>query len=205
MKSSGTHIHIYIQTFISFTFELPSSTCWKIYSSTRHHVWGWNDGTIFHVPFFPWRPMNLNVLKVFKCWKSRVKHLLRGLFKFHSYFWCSCLFIDNRMRLEYVGHLCEPVKQCFLWVSNNNNKNPFNFFFFHHSSENYYAWELLLFLCKVARLKKYEREHFSWRLWMWKIISHFLSQRKKKRIEHKMNGGFALASCLSICILSSFK
>lgn len=118
------HIHI----FIACVFELPRSMLKNLFKYPAS-VWreiGGQTSTFFYSHFTSnathpqhpcsmlVQPMNLNVLKVFKCWKSRVKHLLGGLFKFHFYIcWCrsggfccySCHslgFIDNHNRLLLI-------------------------------------------------------------------------------------------------------
>lgn len=118
------HIHI----FIACVFELPRSMLKNLFKYPAS-VWREIEGqtsTFFYSHFTSnathpqhpssmlVQPMNLNVLKVFKCWKSRVKHLLGGLFKFHFYIcWCrsggfccySCHslgFIDNHNRLLLI-------------------------------------------------------------------------------------------------------
>lgn len=91
-KSSRSH------TFVLFTFELLFPLH-MLKNSFKHPASVGKIGTLFF-SFFHWRPVNLNVLKVFKCWKSRVKHLLGGLFKFHFHFYCSCLSSANCKRLD---------------------------------------------------------------------------------------------------------
>lgn len=88
------HSYYSLSSFFSF------STCWKIYSSIQHQWGKWH--VFFIIPLFSnWKSVNLNVLKVFKCWKTRVKHLHGGLFKFHFHFFFSQLqlpLIDNCKR-----------------------------------------------------------------------------------------------------------